>query len=309
MSGIDTTPRSHERNPLAAFKKVAGAYGRLGIADHAAALTYYAVLSLFPGVIVFVSLLGIFGDQGTVDSLLSIIEELAPGDAANTFEGAIDSAVNGGGAGIALVLGVGVALYSASGYIGAFNRAANSIYEVEETRPFWETLPRQVALTLFLVVVLALALVAMLLSGPLAEAIFGEIGLGDTALTIWSIVKWPVLAAIVASLFAVLIYEGPNVSHDGFRSLLPGAFLAMGLWLLASIGFATYVSNFGSYANTYGSIAGVIVFLIWLWISNLALLVGTTYNVELARTGTIVTETEAMTGEEPGQRPPGATAV
>ena len=279
-------------SPLAALKDsrparaalgVPGAYGRLRLGDHAAALTYYAVLSVFPGMIVLVALLGVFGDESTVDGLLRIIEDLAPGSAADTFEGAARNAIEGSGAGLALVIGIGVALYSASSYIGAFNRAANAIYEVEETRSFWRTLPRQVALTLFLMLVLAISLLALLLTGPLAEAIGDEVGVGDTALTIWSIAKWPVLAAVVAVLFAVLLHQGPNVDHDGFRTLLPGSALAMVLWLVASAGFAFYVANFGSYSNTYGSIAGVIVFLIWLWISNLALLVGATYNVELEK--------------------------
>jgi membrane protein len=301
--------RIGEARPVRAVKGVAGAFGRLRLTDHAAALTYYAVLAVFPGMIVLVALLGVFGDQGTVDGLLRVIEELAPGSAADTFRGAAESAIEGGGAGIALVIGTALALYSASGYIGAFNRAANSIYEVEETRPFWQKLPRQVALTLFLLVVLAIALVALLLTGPLADAIAGEVGLGDTVLTVWSIVKWPVLAGVIVVLFAVLLHEGPNVEHSGLRSLLPGSALAMVVWLAASAGFSLYVANFGSYSNTYGSIAGVIVFLIWLWLSNLALLIGATFNVEYARTGPLVTEGEAMTGDEPAERPPSATAA
>ncbi len=297
------------RKPVDALKALAGAYGRLKLSDHAAALTYFAILSLFPGLIVFVSILGLAGDQGTVDGLQRIIQDLAPGDAANTFEGAIDQAVNGGGAGLALLLGVATALYSASGYIGAFGRAANDIYEVEETRPFWKALPRQIGLTLFLMLGLAVVLIVLVLSGPLAEAIGNEVGVGGTTLTIFQIVKWPLLAGLVSLLFAVLIHEGPNVDHDGFRRLLPGAFLAMVLWLVASAGFAAYVANFGSYANTYGSIAGVIVFLVWIWISNLVLLIGTTFNVELTRSGTLVSEGESMTGDEPAERPRNATAM
>jgi membrane protein len=258
--------------------------------------------------IVFVSLLGIFGDQSTIDSLLAIVEDLAPGDAASTFEKTIAAAVNSDKAGLAFVIGVALALYSASGYIGAFGRATNDIYEVPETRPFWKTLPRQLALTAFLMLGLAVALLALVLTGPLAEAIGNEIGLGETFLTVFSIVKWPVLAATVSVLFAILLHEGPNVDPT-YRDLLPGAFLAMLLWLAASSLFALYVANFGSYAGTYGSIAGVIIFLVWLWISNLALLVGAAFNVELARSGTLITESEAMAGDEPAQRPPGATAV
>ncbi|HYH62281.1 MAG TPA: YihY/virulence factor BrkB family protein [Solirubrobacterales bacterium] len=303
------SPSVTRRRPLDALKGVAGAYGRLKLSDHAAALTYYAILSIFPGMIVFVSLIGIFGDQGTIDSMLAIINDLAPGGAADTFEGAVEGAVNSSGAGVALVIGVAIALYSASGYIGAFGRAANDIYEVPESRPFWHTLPRQVALTAFLMIGLAATLLTLILTGPLSEAIFSEIGLGDTALTVFTIAKWPILAVLVALLFAVLIYEGPDVDHRGFRTLLPGSFLATFLWLVASALFSLYVANFGSYSSTYGSIAGVIVFLVWLWLSNLVLLIGATFNVELERSGTLITESESMAGEEPAQRPPGATAM
>ncbi|MEJ7875936.1 MAG: YihY/virulence factor BrkB family protein [Solirubrobacterales bacterium] len=297
------------RRPLNALKRVLGAYGRLKLSDHAAALTYFGILSVFPGMIVMVSLLGLLGDRGTIDSILQIIRDLAPGEAADTFEGAIEGAVNGEGAGLALVIGILVALYSASGYIGAFTRAANDIYEVRETRPFWKTLPRQFALTVVLMVGLAAILFTLVLTGPLAESIGNVIGVGDTALLAFSIAKWPTLAAVVSFLFALLLYEGPNVEHAGFRSLLPGAFLATALWLVASAGFALYVSNFGSYSNTYGSIAGVIVFLVWIWLSNLVLLIGATFNVELSRSGTLVTEAESMSGDEPAQRPPSATAI
>jgi membrane protein len=272
-----------DSRPVRAAIGTGASFGRLRLNDHAAALTYYAVLSVFPGMIVLVAVLGLIGDEGTVDGLLRIIEELSPGSAADTFEGAARNAVDNSNAGIALLFGVVLALYSASSYIGAFNRSANAIYEVEESRPFWRTLPRQIALTVFLLVVLAVALLALLASGPLAEAIGNEIGIGETALDVWSVAKWPALAAVATMLFAVLLYQGPNVDHQGFRALLPGSILAMVLWLLASAGFAFYVANFGSYSNTYGAVAGVIIFLIWLWISNLALLLGTTYNVELDR--------------------------
>lgn len=269
--------------PVRAVRGALGSYGRLALGDHAAALTYYAVLSVFPGLIVLAGLLGIAGDQGTVDGLLRIINDLAPGSAAETFEGAARNAVEGGGAGVALLIGLLGAVYSASGYIGALTRAGNAIYEAEETRPFWQTLPRRVLLTLFLLAGLGVALVALLLSGPLAEAIGKEFGVGNSALQVWSLAKWPLLAVVICLLFAVLLYEGPAVRHQSFRALLPGTFLAMVLWLGASVGFSAYVANFGSYANTYGSLAGVVVFLIWLWISNVALLLGATFNVELTR--------------------------
>jgi membrane protein len=269
--------------PVRAARAVPGAFDRLHLGDQAAGLTYYAILAVFPGIIVLIALVGVFGDDSTVDAVLRIIEDLAPGSADETFEDVAQGAIEGGGAGVALVIGLVVSVYSASGYIRAFNRAANTIHDVEETRPFWKNLPRQVALTFFLLLVLAIALLALLLTGPVAEAIGAELGIGDTALTLWSILKWPALAGVIVILFGVLLFEGPNVEHRRFRALLPGSALAMVLWLAASGGFAVYLANFGSYANTYGSLAGVIVFLIWLWISNLALLIGATYNVELAR--------------------------
>lgn len=260
-------------------------YSRLTLGDHAAALTYYAMLAVFPGLIVLISLLGLFGNDETVDSLMRMIDELAPGGAADTFQGAVDEIVNGPGAGIALVLGSLAALYSASSYIGAFMRATNAIYDAEETRPFWRTIPLRVGLTAMLLVILTGTLLALLMTGPLAEAIRHELEIGDTAMDLWSVLRWPVVAVIIVCLFTALLYWGPDVSHPrrGFLRLLPGAFLALGLWLIASLAFSAYVANFGSYANTYGSLAGVVIFLVWIWVSNQALLLGATFNVELER--------------------------
>lgn len=275
--------RVKDARAVVALRGVVSRYGERETGDKAASLTYFAILSVFPGLIVIAGLLGVLGNQGTIDSLLRIIQQLAPGSASDTFEGPAKDLVNGGGAGVALVLGTAAALYSASGYVGAFIRAANSIYEVEETRPLKRMLPLRLFVTLFLLAALSIALLALLLTGPLAQAIGDEIGIGETALTVWSLLKWPVLFTIVSALFAVLLHRGPNVPDLSFRSLLPGAFLATTVWIAASAGFAAYVANFGKYASTYGSLAGVIVFLLWLWISNLALLLGTTFNLELQR--------------------------
>ncbi|CAN5629127.1 N/A [soil metagenome] len=277
-----------ETRVVKAFRGVASGYGDRQTGDKAASLTYFAILAVFPGLIVIAGLLGLLGNQGTIDGLLRIIKQLAPGSASGTFEGPAKNLVEGGGAGFAVVIGIAVALYSASGYVGAFIRASNSIYEVEETRGIKEMLPRQVLLTFFLLAALSIALLALLLTGPLARAIFDEIGVGDTALTIWSVLKWPVLFVIVSSLFAVLLHRGPNVPNLRFRELLPGAFLATSVWILASAGFAAYVANFGKYASTYGSLAGVVVFLLWIWISNIALLIGTAFNVELRKSAPVV---------------------
>ncbi len=255
------------------------------LTDGAAALTYYAVLSIFPGLIVLVSLLGVLGDQGTVDGVLEIVDELGSQSAVDAVQEPITDVVeHSSAAGLALVLGIAGALWSASGYVGAFTRASNRIYGVSEERPFWKLRPLQLLITTAMVLVLALVLLALVLSGPLAEAIGNELGVGDTAQTIFSIGRWPALLVMVIGLIGLLYRFSPDARHEGFRWILPGAALATLLWLIASAGFNLYVSNFGAYANTYGSIAGVIVFLIWLWISNLAILLGAQFAAELERT-------------------------
>ena len=253
--------------------------------DWAAALTYYAVMSLFPGLIVLVALLGLVGQHPeTTNGLLDIVGQVGPKDAVETFRGPIEGVItNKGGAGALLGFGLLTALWSASGYIGAFFRASNAIYEVEEGRPFWKLRPLQIGLTVVAVLLLSAVAVALVLTGPLAEAVGGVIGLGDTALTVWSIAKWPVLLVAVMAMFAALYYIAPNVRQPGFRWVSPGGVVAVVTWILASAAFALYVSNFGSYEKTYGTLAGVMIFLVWLWISNLALLFGAELDAELER--------------------------
>jgi membrane protein len=254
-----------------------------GLTDWAAALTYYAVLAIFPALIALVSILGLVGASAT-DPLLDNLAVLAPGPANEILTNAIDEiTASRGTAGIALVLGLLGALWSASGYVGAFSRATNVIYEIEEGRPFWKLRPQQLGLTLLLIVLLAVMALGVVVSGPIAEEVGNVVGLGDTAVTVWGIAKWPVIALVVVAIFAILYYAAPNVRQPGFRWITPGGCLALVLWLAASAGFALYVANFGSYNATYGSIAGVIVFLVWLWISNLALLLGAELNAELER--------------------------
>ena len=255
------------------------------LTDSAAALTYYSVLSIFPGLIVLVSLLGVLGDSGTIDGVLSIVDELGSQSAVDAVQEPITNVIeSSSAAGLALVLGIAGALWSASGYVGAFVRASNRIYEVAEERPFWKLRPLQLLITVAMTLILAVVLIALVLSGPLAEAIGDEIGVGDTVRTAFSIARWPVLLAMVIGLIGLLYRFSPDVRHRRIRWIWPGAALATVLWLAASAGFSLYVSHFGSYANTYGSIAGVIVFLIWLWISNLAILLGAQFAAELERT-------------------------
>jgi membrane protein len=253
------------------------------LTDWAAALTYYAVLSIFPALIVLVSILGLAGDSAT-NTVLDNINELGSGPAQDIVSGAIkEIARSQGAAGVAFVLGLLAALWSASGYVGAFSRASNVIYETEEGRPFWKLRPLQVAMTLLLLLLVAISAIAVVISGPLASEVGKIFGVEGTAITIFNIAKWPIILLVVITMLAILYYGAPNVRHPGFRWITPGGVLAVVLWIVASAGFAFYVANFGSYNKTYGSLAGVIVFLVWLWISNCAVLLGAEMNAELER--------------------------
>ena len=253
------------------------------LTDWAAALTYYAVLSMFPALIVLVSVLGLLGDSAT-QPLLDNIATAAPGPAQEIFTSAVeDINASQGAAGALFAVGLAGALWSASGYIGAFIRASNAIYEVEEGRPFWRLRPLQIAVTVVMMLLLVVSASAVVLTGGLAEEVGGLIGLGDTAVAVWDVAKWPVLVLVVALMFALLYWAAPNVRHPGFRWITPGGITAVVLWLLASAVFAFYVANFGSYNKTYGSLGGVVVFLVWLWISNIAVLLGAELDAELER--------------------------
>jgi membrane protein len=252
--------------------------------DLAAALTYYAVLALFPALVALVSLLGVFGQgQSTVDSLLEIVDQVGPSSAVDSLRPTIEQLSSSQGAGIALVVGLLGALWSASGYVGAFGRAMNRIYEVGEGRPVWKLRPVQLLVTLFAILLVAVAAAALVLTGPVAEAVGEQIGLGSTAILVWDIAKWPVLLGIVVLIVAVLYYATPNVKQPTFRWVSVGAVFAIVVWILASVAFGLYVAMFASYDKTYGSLAGVIVFLLWLWLTNLALLFGAELDAELER--------------------------
>jgi membrane protein len=256
------------------------------VTDWAAALTYYSVLSIFPALIVFVSLLGIFG-QGTetVDKLLEIIGNIgAPQDALDALKGPIEGVVTQrGGAGALFGLGLLGALWSASGYVGAFIRASNAIYEVEEGRKFYILRPLQILLTIVGVLLLTVITLAIVSSGSVAQAVGDAIGVGSTVVTIWNIAKWPVIVVIVSLMIAALYHVAPNVKQPKFRWFTLGGFLALVLWVIASIAFGFYVANFGSYNKTYGSLGAVISFLVWLWITNCVILFGAEVNAELER--------------------------
>jgi membrane protein len=253
------------------------------LTDWAAALTYYSVLSIFPGLIVLVSILGLVGQSAT-QPLVENVSTLTGGPAKDIFVGAInDIEENQGAAGVLFVIGFGAALWSASGYVGAFMNASNVIYGVGEGRPFWKKRPIQLAVTLALVLMTAALAVALVLTGPLARTVGDVVGVGDTAVTVWSIAKWPVMLFVVITMFAFLYWVAPNVKQPRFRWLTPGGALALFAWIVASAGFAFYVANFGSYSKTYGALGGVVVFLVWIWITNLAILFGAEFDAELER--------------------------
>jgi membrane protein len=253
------------------------------LTDWAAALTYYGVLAIFPAILALVSVLGLIGDSAT-QPLLDNVGSVAPGPAKDIVTSAIKNLQKGQGtAGVLFVVGVAVALWSASGYVAAFMRASNAIYDIGEGRPIYKTLPTRVGTTLVLLVLLAVTAIGVALTGPLAKQVGDLIGLGDTAVSIWNIAKWPVLLAIVSFMFAFLYWAAPNVKQPGFRWISPGGVVGVLLWLVASAAFAFYVANFSSYNKTYGTLAGMIIFLVWLWISNIAILLGAEFNAELER--------------------------
>jgi membrane protein len=251
----------------------------------AAALTYYAVLSLFPALLVMTSLIGLFASPDRVTKVLTdTVSQLGPASAATTFQGPIESlTANRGTAGIMLVVGVVSALWAASGYVTAFAEASNSIYEVEEGRPFWKLKPLQLAVTLALILLAAMVALALVLSGPIVGALGGALGVSDPVLTLWRFAKWPAMVVLVLLIFGVLYYTGPNARVTGIRWVTAGALLALATWIVASIAFALYVANFSSYDKTYGTLGGVVVFLLWLWITNIAILLGAEFNAETER--------------------------
>jgi membrane protein len=253
------------------------------LSDRAAALTYYAVLAIFPALLVLVALLGLAGPS-TTNRLLDNLQQFTPGSARTVVRSTVAQLQAGRGAGgVLAVIGLLGALWSSSGYIAAFIRASNNVYDIREGRPIWKTLPLRLGLTVLMMVLLAASAVIVVFSGPLAQQTGRFLGVGSAGMTAWSIAKWPVLVVLVIVMIAVLYWAAPNVQAPRQRWLTPGSVLAVVVWLLASGGFALYVTNFGSYNKTYGTLAGVIVFLVWLWISNLAILLGLELDAELAR--------------------------
>ena len=280
-------PESPAKLPKGAWwgvlKRTVKEFNDDNLTDWAAALTYYAVLSLFPGLIVLTSVLALLGET-TTQELLKYVDEVAPGQAGDLIKSSIcELQKSSSAAGLLGIIGLLTAFWTASGYLGAFMRAANAVYDVEEGRPIWKTIPLRLGLTLGSVVLISLAVGALVLTGGVADTVGNWVGIGDTVVTVWDFVKWPVILLLVSLAFAVLYWAAPNVRQPGFRWVTPGSLLAILLWVLATLGFAIDVANFASYNKTYGSLGGVIVFLVWLWISNIAVLLGAEFDAELER--------------------------
>jgi membrane protein len=276
---------NREHSLLATLKRTVAEFREDNLGDWAAALTYYGLLSLFPLLIALVAIVGLFGDpQSTTKTVTDIVTRIGPQSGAKTFRGPIESITSHrGSAGILFVVGLATAVWSASGYIGAFIRASNVIYESPEGRPFWKLRPLQVAVTLAMLVMLAAVLLAIVLTGPVVRAVANPLGVGETAITVWKYSKWPLLAALFVVMIDLLYYASPNAKLRGFVWMTPGALLALVLWAVASVGFALFVANFGSYDKTYGTLGGVVVLLVWMWITNVAILLGHQLNAERER--------------------------
>jgi membrane protein len=265
-----------------AVKRSVGEFRRDNVTDWAAALTYYGILSIFPAMLVVVSLVGLAG-KSVSQSLITNVGQLAPGAVEQVLTNAITELQRGrGGAGLIAVVSLGAAIWSASGYVAAFMRAANAIYDIGEGRPIYKTLPIRIGVTLTTLVLLSACAVAVVVTGPVAERAGRLVGAGPEAVTVFGIVKWPVMLLIAGFLFALLYWAAPNAKQR-FRWVTPGGILAIVIWLAASAGFAFYVANFGSYNKTYGSLAALIIFLVWVWMSNVAILLGAELNAELER--------------------------
>ncbi|MEV6958143.1 YihY/virulence factor BrkB family protein [Streptomyces sp. NPDC051207] len=287
-------PEVERRAPDAPTKMPKGAWGKVlkgtlrefkddELTDRAAALTYYGVLALFPALLALVSLLGIAGESVT-DRVMENLQQFAPGAARTIITGAVEQLQGNAGVGsVMAIVGLVLAIWSASGYVAAFIRTSNAVYDMPEGRPVWKVLPVRLGVTVVLMVLAVISALIVVFTGGLAQQAGTTLGIGDTALTVWSIAKWPVLVLLVTVMIAILYWASPNAKVKGFRWITPGSFLALVIWMIASAGFAFYVANFASYNKTYGTMAGVIVFLVWLWITNLAILLGLEFDAETVR--------------------------
>ena len=285
--GQDYVPKGVERKTglWPTLKRTALEFQEDNLTDWGATLTYYGLLALFPALIVLVSIVGLVGNpESTTNTLTDIVTKIGPDSAATTFAGPISQVTESRGtAGFALVASTLVALWSASSYLGAFIRASNVIYETREGRPFWKLRPLQLLLTLVVVLLLAVMALGVVLTGPIVSDVAEPIGVSETAVSIWNYAKWLLIALLFVLMIGLIYYASPNVRQRGFKWITPGGVVALVVWLLASAGFGLYVSQFGSYNKVYGSLAGVVIILIWMWLTNLAILFGHELNAERER--------------------------
>ncbi|MFG1609302.1 YihY/virulence factor BrkB family protein [Actinoplanes sp. NPDC049265] len=281
--GPDSPRELHGKGLLAAIKRTFKQYSQDNLSDWAAALTYYGILSIFPAVIALISVLGLVSSDGKA-TVTSTIKDVVPNaDIQKLVDTVLGQVSNPNTAGVAAIFGVLVAFWSASGYVAAFMRASNAVYDVPEGRPIWKTLPIRLGVTAAVGIMLVLSAVIVVFTGDLASAVGDRIGLGDQAVLVWSIVKWPVLVILVSLMFSILYWASPNAKTGGFRWVSPGGIFAVLLWVVASAAFAIYLGNFADYNKTYGTLGGAIAFLVWLWISNQAILLGAELDAELER--------------------------
>lgn len=285
MAQLERQGYPSETSTVATLRRTLKEFSEDHSTDWAAALTYYGLLAMFPALIALVSIVGLAFDRAQVtNALTTLAAQVGPTSAVDTFRGPIESVTSSKGkSGIFAIVGIVLALNSASGYVGAFMRASNQMYEVDEGRRFLTLRPLQILVTLVMVLLLAAAAGAVVVTGPVADAVGRAIGVGSTFVTVWDIAKWPVLVAVVGVMISVLYYAAPNAKVPGFRWVTAGSALAVGVWLAASALFAVYVANFGSYDKTYGTLGGVVAFLVWLWITNIAILLGNELNAERER--------------------------
>jgi membrane protein len=277
---LDDIPKAGWRDVL---RRAVKQFKHDDVTDRAAALTYYGLLAIFPGMLVLVSILGLVG-KSTTQKVLDNVQSIAPGGASDFLRSVVEQ-VQGksGAASAAAIIGLVLALWSASQYVASFMRASNAIYGVEEGRPIWKTAPVRLGVTFVLVLMLVASAIIVVVTGPIASQVGQVFGIGDTAVLIWGILKWPVLLIIVSLMLSLLYKASPNVKQPGFRWITPGGVLAVVLWLIASGLFAGYLAFSDSYNKTYGSLASLIIFLVWLWITNIAILLGAEFNAETQR--------------------------
>jgi len=274
--GVDTSTGT-----FATIKRTFKEFSEDNMTDWAASLTYYGLLALFPALIALMSLIGLVGDpQATIKTITEIVHKISPSASTEPFESVAKAK---SASGIAFIIGLVLALNAASGYVGAFMRASNVVWETPEGRGFFKLKPLQILVTLMMILLLALVLLSVVLTGPIVEAVAGPLGIGSTAVSIWNIAKWPVLLVVVMLMFGVLYHFSPNVKMPSFKWVSAGAVLAVILWIIASALFAFYVANFGSYNKTYGTLGGFVALLVWVWITNCVLLLGMQFNKERER--------------------------